>query len=661
MLAPEITINMSQAGATSADGRCKAFDAGADGLVRGEGVGVVVLKPLGRALADEDRIYAVVRGTAVNQDGATNGLTAPNPHAQAAVIRSAYEDAGVPPESVQYVETHGPGTVLGDPIELDALASVVCGTARTDVCRVGSVKTNIGHLEAAAGVAAVIKVALALRHEQIPPSLHFHAPNPRIPFGALKLSVVTGLEPWAASDGDARRAGVSAFGFGGTNAHAVLECAPRVPSRFVAAVPTEPFYILQLSARGKPALKAAAAAYADHLAQAADAPMAQLTRAAAQRRTRHTHRLAIVGQSAREIAQRLEGFLDDSPDRLVHWGEPVDGAGAGPVLAFSGFEAAPAGRFRALLKHAAFRDRVDACDALTRQLAGWSIAEAFERDSPEDHDPDSGLIRSQMRLFTLQVALAALWRAWGVEPAAVVGHSVGEIAAAHVAGAIDLPGAFLILYQRSRLLEGHLARSPGQGAMAAVGLSAAETLERLGQFDGPIEVAAHNGPSLTVCAGERRALDRFLTALTGTGVHCRMLTLPGPGHTSFVEPLQQQLVDSLAALEAGPSRVPIFSSLTGAVCDGRALDGAYWGRHLRAHVSFVEATEAAVRSGHRLFLEIGLQGALSPCMAGVLRVLKETGVAVPSLREQFEPHESLAAAAAQLYVSGYPVSWASSR
>jgi acyl transferase domain-containing protein/acyl-CoA synthetase (AMP-forming)/AMP-acid ligase II/acyl carrier protein len=657
MLSPEITINMSQAGATSGDGRCKAFDARADGLVRGEGVGVVVLKPLSKALADQDRIYAVVRGTAINQDGATNGLTAPNPSAQAAVIRDAYDDAGLAPHSVQFVETHGPGTVLGDPIELAALASVVSGPQRTDVCRVGSVKTNIGHLEAAAGIAALIKLALALDHGQIPPSLHFAVPNPRIPFADHKLSVVTSLEPWVPLEHGIRRAGVSAFGFGGTNVHAVIESAPRQPGSLDVRTPTGPFHVVALSARSKPALRDLASTYCDRLLQAEDVTFARIARATTERRTRHAHRLAIVGESAQEIARRLQGFLDDNPDRLVHWGETVDGASAGPVFVFSGFEAAPAARFRELLKHDAFRSQIEACDVLTRRLTDWSIARAFERDVSDRDDPDAGLVRTQLRLFSLQVALAALWRAWGVEPAAVVGHSVGEIAAAHVADAIGLPDAFRILHERSRLLEEHLACSPGHGAMAAVRLSLDETRAQLAQFGGPVEIAAHNGPSLTVCAGRRDALDRLLAGLDALGVQCRLLALPGPGHTSFVEPVQQRLVDSLATLVPRPARVPIFSTASGTACGGMALDAMHWGRHLRAPVSFVGAIESTIRSGHRLFLEIGTQAALSPCITGVLRVARETGIAVPSLREQQSPHEALAAAAAHLFVGGYTVTW----
>jgi acyl transferase domain-containing protein/acyl-CoA synthetase (AMP-forming)/AMP-acid ligase II/acyl carrier protein len=661
MLSPEITINMSQAGATSGDGRCKAFDARADGLVRGEGVGIVVLKPLSKALRDRDRIYALVRGTAINQDGATNGLTAPNPRAQAEVIRDAYDAAGVVPQSVQYVETHGPGTVLGDPIELQALASVVGGPERTEACRVGSVKTNIGHLEAAAGIAGVIKVALALRHGHIPPSLHFAVPNPRIAFASLKLSVVTRLEPWTVEEG-VRRAGVSAFGFGGTNAHAVLEAAPPPTEPTADARPaTEPFHVLQLSARSQPALKELASAYCDHLPQSGEASLGRVVRAAAARRTHHVHRLAVVGRSAQDIVRRIEGFLDDNPDPLVYWGKPVAGASAGPVFVFSGFEAAPAARFHGLLRYDAFRRQVDACDVFTRQLGGWSIADAVKRGGistrGDDDEADAGLARIQLRLFTVQTSMAALWRAWGVEPAAVVGHSIGEVAAAHVAGALGLPDAFAVLYERSRLLEKQLAGSPGHGAMAAVRLSVDDTRKHLERFDGPVEIAAHNGPSLTVCAGRRDALDRFLGGLADLGVTHKLLALPGPGHTSFVEPIQQELVDSLARLSPRSSTVPIFSTATGVSCDGATLDGTHWGRHLRAPVSFMEAIASAIAGGYRLFLEIGAIGSLSPCIAGVLRDAQHVGIAAPSLREQQDPLEALACAAAQLFVSGSRVAW----
>jgi acyl transferase domain-containing protein/acyl-CoA synthetase (AMP-forming)/AMP-acid ligase II/acyl carrier protein len=662
MLSPDIIINMSQAGATSADGRCKAFDACADGLVRGEGVGVVVLKPLDKALADGDRVYAVVRGTAVNQDGATNGLTAPNPTAQSAVIRAAYTDAGVPPHSVQYVETHGPGTALGDPIELNALAEVVSDSRRSEVCHVGSVKTNIGHLEAAAGIAAIIKVALSLKHGQLPPSLHFRAPNPRIPFDKLKLSVVTRLEEFPRGEDGLSRAGVSSFGFGGTNAHAVLESFEHPSTEaFEEAAPTEPFHILPLSAPSKTALASLADSYRQLLKRLPDtceqsaSTLARLALSAGERRTAHRHRLAIVARTGEEAARRIEGFLQETPDRLVHWGEALE-AGR-PVFVFSGFETAAPALCRQLMKHEAFRAQVEACDELTRRLAGWSVAEVFASGATADAEAVDGLARRQLSLFAFQVGLAALWRAWGVEPGAVIGHSAGEVAAAYIAGALELSEALLVVHERSRLLAEHLAGSQGQGAMAAVRLSAAETQRLVERVGVGVEIAAHNAPALTVCAGERTALEGFLGTLNKSDVPLRMLDLPGPGHTSFVEPLREKLVRSLSGLKPRPARVALFSTVGGRQCEGTALDAEHWGRHLRAPVAFTEAVAAALADGYHLFLEIGTQAALSPCIAAALRVAGARGLAVPSLREQQTGAEALACAVAQLYVGGYPISW----
>jgi acyl transferase domain-containing protein/acyl-CoA synthetase (AMP-forming)/AMP-acid ligase II/acyl carrier protein/NAD(P)-dependent dehydrogenase (short-subunit alcohol dehydrogenase family) len=665
MLSPDITINMSQAGATSADGRCKAFDASADGLVRGEGAGVVVLKPLRRALADGDRVYGVVKGTAVNQDGATNGLTAPNPRAQADVVHAAYADAGVSPHSVQYVETHGPGTPLGDPIELEALAEVVSGSQRSEVCRIGSVKTNLGHLEAAAGIAALIKVALALKHGQLPPSLHFRLPNPRIPFSAWKLSVATNLEVWKPLDEGVRRAGVSAFGFGGTNVHVVVESvASSKTAPIIEESPTSPFHILPLSAPNKETLAALTKDYRDYLNQhvgnsvnGEPVALASVVLAAGDRRTRHRHRLAVVGRSTEEIVKRLNGVLQESPDRLVYWGESLGPDQPVPVFVFSGLELASGALCQELLKHSAFRDQVESCDAITRSIAGWSVADAFAQGAATSNELDHALSRSQLALFTLQVSLAALWRAWGVEPAAVVGHSAGEVAAAYVAGVFDLPEAFLVLHERSNLLEDHLTRSPGQGAMAAVRLSLEETGEHINRHGEGVEIAAHNGPALTVCAGEREALERFLTTLNKRDVVSRVLEIPGPGHTSFVEPLRQQLVRVLANVKPNPAKIDLFSTVTGKQCEGTSLGAEHWGRHMREPVAFAEAIETAIDSGYRLFLEIGTQGALSPCIAGSLRVASARGLAIPSLREQQSGTEALACAVAQLYVSGYPISW----
>ncbi|HMB08389.1 MAG TPA: beta-ketoacyl synthase N-terminal-like domain-containing protein, partial [Isosphaeraceae bacterium] len=470
ILAPEIGANFAKAGFLAPDGRCKAFDAQADGYVRGEGVGVVVLKPLARALADGDPVYAVIRGGAVNQDGRSNGLTAPNRQAQEEVLRASYRQAGVAPGQVQYVEAHGTGTFLGDPIEAKALGAVLAeGRAAGAPCALGSAKTNIGHLEAAAGVAGLIKVALALKHRAIPPSLHFRAPNPHVPFDALPLRVATELAPWPEVDGPAL-AGVSSFGFGGTNAHVVLEGAPAEPDLTKSEEGTDEVRLLPLSARTPDALRALAGSYRGVLGHI---PLDDLAYSAGVRRSHHEHRLALVARSREDMLAQIDAFLRGESRPGLAVGRAPSGRRPGFAFVFSGQGGHYVGMGRTLLdREPVFRAALEACDRELQAIAGWSLLHELTTDERALRFHDTGVI--QPVLFALQVALAALWKSWGIVPHAVVGHSLGEAAAAHVAGALSLPDALRVVIHRARLMR----RVAGRGRTAAVALMPDEA-ERL--------------------------------------------------------------------------------------------------------------------------------------------------------------------------------------
>src|SRR3984893_4858586 len=423
ILSPAIAINFTKAGAMAPDGRCKAFDARANGYVRSEGAGVVVLKPLSKALADGDPIYAIIRGSAVNQDGRSNGLMAPNPLAQEAVLREAYRQASVSPGKVQYVEAHGTGTLLGDPIEAKALGTVL-GVDRPPgrPCALGAVKTNLGHLEAAAGVAGLIKVALALNHLEIPPSLHFQEPNPYIPFDEVCLRVQTTLGPWPARSGPAL-AGVSSFGFGGTNAHVVLEEAPQsnlgmqnMESRICNP---ESAHLLPFSARSPEALRSLARAYQNSLAAPkSTVSLRDICYSASVRRSHHDYRLAVTGHSPEQLSEVLGAFLRGEARPDLSSGPKVSGRRRKLVFVFPGQGSQWFGMGRKLLEQGAvFREILERCDRVMRPSGDWSLlAELTATDAAQSRLNEIDII--QPALFAIQVALAGLWRSWGIEPQA---------------------------------------------------------------------------------------------------------------------------------------------------------------------------------------------------------------------------------------------------
>ncbi|HET9039668.1 MAG TPA: type I polyketide synthase, partial [Gemmatimonadales bacterium] len=506
ILSPAHSIAFTKAGVLAPDGRCKPFDAAADGYVRGEGGGLVVLKPLASAVAAGDSIYAVIRGGAVFQDGRTNGLMAPNRDAQEAVLRAAYANAGVSPGDVQYLETHGTGTLLGDSMEAHAIGRVASAGRRETPLALGSVKSNLGHLEAAAGAAGLIKVALALRQGAIPPSLHFTSPNPHVPFEALGLRVQRELANWPRREGP-RLAGVSSFGFGGTNVHLVLEEAPRmaVPSTAEDGTP----HLVPLSGHSREALAAVARRFRDLVAGSAPEAgpgLAELAANAALRRTHLDQRLGVIARSKAELVERLDLYLrGESHPEVVVSGEAETGRRR-LAFVFSGQGSQWHGMGSELFRREpVFRANLEACDAALGPELGWSLIDRLFGGEGGAALETIDVI--QPALFGIQVALAALWRSWGVEPDAVVGHSMGEVAAAYVSGGLTLEAAARVVAVRSRLLR----RLSGQGGMALVALPAEVTATHLSGRAEPLAIAASNGPRSTVVAGDAAALDALLT------------------------------------------------------------------------------------------------------------------------------------------------------
>jgi len=653
ILVPEIAINFSQAGVMAPDGRCKTFDARANGYVRGEGAGVIILKPLARALADGDHIYAVIRGSAVNSDGRSNGLMAPNRLAQEAVIREAYTRSGISPGNVQYLEAHGTGTNLGDPIEVQALATVLASDRPPGrKCAIGSVKTNIGHLEAAAGIAGLMKVVLALTHRLLPPSLHFNEPNPLIPFDQLPVFVQDKLGPWP-DENEPLIAGVSSFGFGGTNAHLVVtEYRQPEPEPAVVSHEQRPV-LLPLSAHTPEALEDLARAYRSFLTgKGAAASLYDIGYAASLRRTPRDFRLALVGHSHQEFVDLLEAFLQHESRPTIASGSAPATGGNRLVFVFPGQGAQWWAMGRELLQHEpVFRAQIEECDRWLRQHTDWSLLAELQAEEAKSRINEIDII--QPALFAVQVALAELWRSWGIQPDAVVGHSMGEVAAAYVAGVLSLEQAVAVIYHRSRLLK----RNAGKGAMAAVELSLEEARRALVGYEDRLAVAVHAGPKSTVLSGDAAALAEVLATLEQRQVFCRLLRVDVAAHNPQVEPLRQELVETLRPLQPREASVPIYSTVTGELLAGTAFDAEYWGKNLRQPVLFATAIEALVKNDHTLFVEINPHPILSNAIRSILTQHGKTGLTLPSLRREEEERSVMYASLGNLFAAGYAVKW----
>lgn len=661
ILSPVATHMLAQAQALSPSGRCRTFDAAADGFVRGEGCGVVVLKRLADARRDGDRIWALVRGSAINQDGRSTGLTAPNVLSQQALLRDALARAGLVPEQVGYIETHGTGTPLGDPIEIEALKAVY-GRPRDDGsrCRLGALKTCTGHLEAAAGIAGLIKAVLALQHRQIPGNLNFETLNPRMSLDNTPLVVAAEATAW--EPGPAPRiAGISAFGFSGSNAHVLIEefsdesassDSPRPSASQSPHTSADPPLLLPLSARAPAALRQLAERLRARLDRLSDRPaLRDLVHTAARRRTHHSHRLTVAGRDLEDLRAGLDAWLAGRDHRAVADGHLRPGGRPRLAFVFPGMGTRCAGVGRQLLADEPVFARAfaDAADAVRRH------GDIDVRAALLDDDLLTRVDVFQPTLFAVEVALAALWQSWGVRPDAVVGHSLGEIAAAHVAGALDLDDAARIVCARSRLLTDPRAR----GAMAVVDLAPEHLLPRLGDYAGRLVVAAHNAPAATVVSGPAADLDDLLARLAADDVDARRLKVDIAFHSPHMDPLCAPLAHALRDLEPTRGAVPIYSTVSGCPLDPSRLTAAHWVHNLRAPVRFADAIARLLADGFTLFLEVGPR----PSLLGFLDLaLRAAGpaperLALASLRSGLDEPTALRAALGALHTRGYPVDW----
>ena len=655
ILQPHISIAYSQSKMMAPDGRCKFGDAQANGYVRSEGAGIVVLKPLSKALADGDPVYAVIRGSAVNNDGRTSGyMTTPARDGQERMLRLAYLDAGLSPSQVRYVEAHGTGTIAGDPVEVTALGNVLSPDrppGRT--CYIGSVKTNFGHTEGAAGVAGLIKAALVLKHGMVPANLHLRELNPAIAWNDYPLVIPRELTRLP-QDSEPAVAGVSAFGITGTNAHVVLAGAPQ--EQRDPAIPTRPdsMRLLPFSARSREALSSLARAYLSAITEEEAPALNDICFTAGLHRMHHEHRGALVAGSRAEMSDRLRAFLLGERGPGVWSGKAEPGLSPKVVFVCPGQGSQWEGMGRQLKsREAAFRDELKRCEQAMRPFVDWSLEEQLDldRDAPGYRMDEIDVI--QPALISIEIALAALWRSWGVEPDAVVGHSMGEVAAAYMAEALSLEDAMRIICTRSRLLR----RVSGKGVMAVVGLPMDQAQDALAGIEDRLSVAVSNSPRSTVLSGDMAAMDTILDRLQARNVFCRRVKVDVASHSPQVDCLTDDLLRGLDGIEPREAGIPIYSTVTAGKLEGSALDARYWVNNLRRPVLFSRTLQRLVEDKHTIFIELSPHPVLLPSMEETIHHLGAVVMAVPSLEREKDEQASLLSSLGRLYTIGYPVNW----
>ena len=655
LLSPEASIVFSKARMLSQSGSCKTFDADADGYVRGEGCGVIVLKRLSDAIKNHDNILALIRGSAINHDGASGGLTVPNGPSQQKVISQALENGGVEPFQVSYIEAHGTGTPLGDPIEVGALGAVFGRShSQANPLIIGSLKTNMGHLEAAAGIAGLIKAVLQLQHQEIVPHLHLNKPNPYINWNELPVSVPTQLTPWSV-DSQPRIAGVSSFGFSGTNAHVVLEQAP-VPAK-IENSGERPLHLLTLSAKTPQALEELVSLYRNHLENQNHAALelADISYTANTGRAHFKHRLAVIAANPQELAEKLLNYATGEEVAGV-FSKELPSRTSEPKVAFlftgQGSQYLNMGR-QLYQTQPVFRQALDQCDQILRHELEHPLLEVlYPHTRDESNSPQlDQTAYTQPALFAIEYALFELWESWGIKANGVMGHSVGEYVAACVAGVFSLEDGLKLIAHRGRLMQ----QLPSGGEMLAVMASFEKVNQLIAPYTEKVAIAAINGPVSIVISGEAEAIGILRESLEAEGIKTKQLQVSHAFHSPLMEPILAEFEAVANQITYHQPRIPLISNLTGERADKSITTASYWVNHVRQPVRFAQSIETLHQEGYEIFLEIGPK----PILLGMGRqCLPEfVGVWLPSLRSGQEDWQQMLQSLGELYVQGVKVDW----
>ncbi len=650
MILPEFSIMLSKGRFTSTHSRCKTFDADASGYVRGEGAGIVILKPYEQALKDKDNIYAVIKSTAVNQDGQTESITVPNAEAQKDLMRKVYKEANIDVNQVHYFEAHGTGTAVGDLVEVEVLNEVLSKNRRErNKCLLGSVKTNIGHLEAAAGIASLIKASLVLHHKQAPPNLHFINPNPRLNFQEMNVKVVTELEKLPG--GEVSYAAVNSFGYGGTNAHILLHEHSQPQETALNENPQFPdIFLFPVSARDNQALKDLAKKYYDFIVN--EKPnLNDLLYSACYRRSHHRNRLVITAGLKEQLAECLKSYSEgallkgtfenladiDQKTRLV-----FVYTGMGPQWWAMG---------RELMKtEPLFRRKIEEYDKIFSRLSGWSILQEMMAGEADSRMEETHI--AQPANFVIQAALTELLKSFAIVPDAVVGHSVGEVTSAYASGSLSLEDALKVSYHRSRLQK----KTAGQGKMLAIGMSGNDARELIQFFDN-VSIASINSPGSVTLAGDEDTLEQISELLRVKEVFNRMLRVEVPYHSYLMESIKDEILDSLKDITANQNAIPLYSTVTGKLIEGTDLNADYWWQNVRETVIFAKAVESIINDGYSIFIEVGPHPVLKTSLSECLASAGKEGQLIQTLRRNEPEVQQVYEALAKLFSLGFDINW----
>ncbi|BDD11788.1 putative polyketide synthase (plasmid) [Fulvitalea axinellae] len=651
-LKPESWMMLSKGGFLSPDGYCKSFDERANGYVRSEGVGVMMLKPLSKAKADGDDIYALIEGSAVNSDGFTaDGYTVPSEIQQTAMLKAAYKDAGINPKEVQFVEAHGTGTKAGDPKETRAFANVFTPEREEgENLVIGSVKSNMGHTEAAAGVAGLIKLTLCIKNRQIPQNLHFQKGNPAIPFDEWKLKVPTELQEWP-HPGRRLLGGLNSFGAGGTNAHLVVAEFVSEQTEGKKEDKKREMSLLTLSARSENALRDMADEYVAYLSKTQDS-LGLICNNAGKYRSTFEYRLAVAGRTKEQMIESLEAYIagEDRPGMVASHLPEVKKRKIGFV--FSGQGPQWYAMARQLLEtEPVFRNVVLEIEKHFTEIAPWSLLEEMMKDEENSSITDTRI--AQPAIMAVQIGLMELWKSYGIEPEGVVGHSIGEIAAAYTSGALNLRQATEVIYHRSRGQN----KASGAGKMLAVGVTHKEALELIKGKEHQIGIGAINSPNMVTLSGDTGPLEMLATELEEKDIFARFLRVTVPFHSHHMEPLKDDLISSLAHMQGEKAKIALYSTVTGKRESGEHLTSDYWYKNVRMPVYFTDGVSAMIEDGFDTFIEIAPHPVLSQSVVDLLAHHKKDGDVIPSIRRKDDDFLVFTGSVGKLFTIGVEPDW----